>query len=125
MKREQGLTMTGFLTLSVVLIFTALFVFRLLPPYLEYFYVQKAVDGVAKELDLQTATPREVRSAFDRRAMIDNITTIRGEDLEIIKDGNNVALDANYSVKVPIIANVSACIDFEASSAKRRTVIIK
>ena len=121
MKQERGLTMTGFLTLSIVLIFTALLVFRLLPPDLEYFYVQKAVDGVAKDLDLQTATPREIRSAFDRRAMIDNITTIRGEDLELIKEGNNAALDASYSVKVPIIANVAACIDFQASSAKRRT----
>ncbi len=122
MKQERGLTMTGFLTLSVVLIFTALLVFRLLPPYLEYFYVQKAVDSIARDLDLQTATLREIRSAFDRRAMIDNITTIRGEDLELIKEGNYAVLDANYSVKVPIIANVAACIDFQASSAKRRTV---
>lgn len=121
MKKERGLTMTGFLALSVVLIFTALLVFRLLPPYLEYFYVQKAVDGVAKDLDLQTATPREIRSAFDRRALIDNITTIRGEDLELIKEGDTAVLDASYSVKVPIIANVAACIDFQASSAKRRT----
>ncbi len=121
MRQERGLTMTGFLTLSIVIIFTALLVFRLLPPYLEYFYVQKAVDGVAKDLDLQTATPREIRSAFDRRALIDNITTIKGEDLELIKEGDNAVLDASYSVKVPIIANVAACIDFQASSAKRRT----
>jgi len=112
--------MMGFLILSVVIIFTAFLVFRLLPPYLEFFYVQKAVDGVARDLDLQTATPRDIRGAFDRRALIDNITTITGEDLEIVKQGSDVVLDANYSVKVPIIANVAACIDFQASSAKRR-----
>ena len=114
--------MTGFLTLSIVLIFMALLVFRLLPPYLEYFYVQKAVDSISRDLDLQTATLREIRSAFDRRAMIDNITTIRGEDLELIKEGNNAVLDASYSVKVPIIANVAACIDFQATSAKRKSI---
>jgi len=122
MKQERGLTMTGFLTLSIVLIFMALLVFRLLPPYLEYFYVQKAVDSISRDLDLQTATLREIRSAFDRRAMIDNITTIRGEDLELIKEGNNAVLDASYSVKVPIIANVAACIDFQATSTKRKTI---
>ena len=122
MKQERGLTMTGFLTLSIVLIFMALLVFRLLPPYLEYFYVQKAVDSISRDLDLQTATLREIRSAFDRRAMIDNITTIRGEDLELIKEGNNAVLDASYSVKVPIIANVAACIDFQATSAKRKSI---
>ncbi|HXZ96832.1 MAG TPA: DUF4845 domain-containing protein [Burkholderiales bacterium] len=120
MKRERGLTMTGFLTLSIVLIFAAFLVFRLLPPYLEYFAVQKAVDGVARDLDLQTATSRDVRGAFDKHALIDNITTITGEDLEIVRQGDDVVVNANYSVKVPIIANVAACIDFQASSAKRR-----
>jgi len=52
--------------------------------------------------------------------MVDNITTIRGEDLELIKEGNDAVLDASYSVKVPIIANVAACIDFQATSAKRK-----
>lgn len=122
MRQERGLTMTGFLILSIILIFTALLVFRLLPPYLEYFYVQKSVDSIARDLDLQTATLREIRSAFDKRAMIDNITTIRGEDLELIKEGNNAVLDASYSVKVPIIGNVAACIDFQATSAKRKSM---
>jgi len=120
MWRERGLTMTGFLTLAVVLVFAAFLVFRLMPPFLEYFYVQKAVDAVASDLDLQTATPREVRGEFDKRALIDNITTITGEDLEIVRQGNDVVLNANYSVKVPIFGNVAACIDFQASSGKRR-----
>ncbi len=120
MKRERGLTMTGFLTWSVVIVLTAFIMFKLLPFYLEYFYVQKAVDGVAKDLDLQTATPKEVRSSFEKRAMIDNINAIRGEDLEIIKEGNSAVVNVSYSVKVPLVANIAACIDFQASTAKRR-----
>ena len=120
MKREQGITMSGFLTLAIVLIFAALLVFKLLPSYLEYFYVQKAVDAIAKELDLQTATPKEISSAFDRRAMIDNINAVRGTDLEIVKEGNQTAIIADYSVKIPLVANITVCIDFQASTAKRR-----
>lgn len=120
MKREQGITMSGFLTLVIVLIFAALLVFKLLPSYLEYFYVQKAVDAITKELDLQTATSKEIRSAFDKRAMIDNINAVRGEDLEIIREGNEAAIIADYSVKIPLVANITACIDFKASTAKRR-----
>jgi len=120
MKREQGITMSGFLTLTIVLIFTALLVFKVLPSYIEYFYVQKAVDAIAKELDLQTATAKEIRNAFDKRAMIDNINAVRGEDLEIVKEGNQSAIIADYSVKIPLVANITACIDFQASTAKRR-----
>jgi hypothetical protein len=120
MKREQGITMSGFLTLAIVLIFAALLVFKVLPSYIEYFYVQKAVDAIAKELDLQTAKPQEISSAFDKRAMVDNITAVTGKDLEIVKEGNQSTIIADYSVKIPLVANITACIDFEASSAKRR-----
>jgi Domain of unknown function (DUF4845) len=120
MKPERGLTFLGFLVLAVVLVFAALLVFKLLPPYLEYFYVQKAIDGVARDLDLDTATPSEIRGAFDKHALIDNITAVTGQDLDIVKQGDEVVLDADYPVKVPIIGNLSACMDFQASSAKRR-----
>ncbi|HWN30975.1 MAG TPA: DUF4845 domain-containing protein [Burkholderiales bacterium] len=120
MKREQGITMSGFLTLTIVLILAALLAFKVLPSYIEYFYVQKAVDAIAKELDLQTATSKEIRNLFDKRAIIDNITAVRGEDLEIVREGNESAIIADYSVKIPLVANITACIDFQASTAKRR-----
>ncbi len=39
--------------------------------------------------------------------------------LEINKDGNDLVLSASYSVKVPLVANVSLLIDFAPTSAAK------
>ena len=55
---------------------------------------------------------------FDRRAQIDNVNAVKGTDLEIAKQGDRFEITASYSVRVPLFANVSACLDFEATSGK-------
>ena len=120
MKRQQGLSMTGFLFLAIAAVFVALLGFKVLPAYLEYFSIERALRTMAHDLDLQTATPREIRSSFDKRATIDNITTIRGEDLEIDKEGSHAVVRASYAQKIPLFANISAYIEFEASTDKSK-----
>ena len=61
---------------------------------------------------------RAVENAFDRRAVVENITAISPKDLEITKDGDRVILSVEYSVKVPLVGNLSALMDFNASSDK-------
>jgi hypothetical protein len=66
-----------------------------------------------------TATDRRtVENAFDRRAVVENITAISAKDLEITKDGDKVVLSVDYSVKVPLVKNLNACMDFSVSSDK-------
>ena len=83
---------------------------------MEYYTIQKQIKIVANEV----ATPdrRTVESAFDRRANVENITAISAKDLEITKDGEKVILSAEYAVKVPLVGNLSAYMDFRASSDK-------
>jgi hypothetical protein len=119
MTRQNGFTIMGFLSWAIVGIFVALLGFKVLPVYLEYFSVQKALAGIARDLDLQTATPQEIRSAFTKHAMIDNINVISGNDLEIGKEGNDMVARATYSQKVPLVGNINVCIDFDTSTAKR------
>ena len=52
------------------------------------------------------------------RQTIENITSIGPEDIQITKDGGSLVLSAEYSVKVPLFGNLSACMDFNPSSAK-------
>jgi hypothetical protein len=63
-------------------------------------------------------TVRDIRVSFDKRNAIEDIHSIRAEDLEITKEGGEAIVTANWSVKVPMIYNVSACIDFTATTAK-------
>lgn len=116
MREQRGLTLTGFLVTAVILVFVALLVFKIGPAYMEFYTIQKQITIVANEVS--TPDRRAVENAFDRRADIENITAITGKDLEITKEGDGIVVSAEYSVKVPLVGNLSACMDFRASSAK-------
>jgi hypothetical protein len=43
---------------------------------------------------------------------------VKGEDLEVTKEGGETVLTAAWSVKVPMVANISTCLDFVVTTAK-------
>ena len=114
MRKQQGLTITGLLIVSAVLVFVAIIGFRLAPSYIEYFTIKRVVNDIAQEN--RDGSVKEVMSAFDRRAQIDDIRALRGRDLDVSKTGEGFEIRAEYSVLVPLFANVSAQIDFVAEN---------
>jgi hypothetical protein len=118
MGRQHGLTMTGFLVTAVILVIIALLGFQIAPAYMEYYAIQKQIRIVANEIQGTGIQRRPIENAFDRRANVENITAIQGKDIEITKDGDKIILNADYSVKVPLVKNLNACMDFSVSSDK-------
>lgn len=116
MRGQYGITMTGFLVTAVILILVALLGFKIGPAYMEYYTIKKQIKLVADEVTV--VDRRTIENAYDRRAAIENITAISPKDLEISKDGDKIVISVDYSVKVPLFGNLSACMDFSASSDK-------
>ena len=44
------------------------------------------------------------------------IEVVKADDIEVEKEGDQVTLRAAYSTKIKLFGNLSACIDFVASS---------
>jgi hypothetical protein len=63
-------------------------------------------------------TVRDIRYSFDKRNAIEGITSIRADDLEVTKEGGETVLSASWSVKIPLVTNISACVDFNVTTAK-------
>jgi hypothetical protein len=112
--KQRGLSMTTLLVSAVVIIFGAISGMKIAPAYMEYGKVKKAVSAVAMEG--RTATVADVRKGFDRRAQIDDINVIGGQDLEVSKEGNEVVVSFAYSKKVGLAGNVSLLIEFAGAS---------
>ena len=113
-RRQRGLSMATFLVIAVILVFAAIGGMMVGPAYLEYSKVKKAATAVAQEG--RSTTVLEVRKAFDRRAQIDDIDVISGQDLEVTKEGNEVVVSFAYTKKVRLFGNVSLLIEFAAAS---------
>ena len=117
MRTHRGLTLSGFLLWAIVVIAGLLLGFKLFPPYYEYYSVERTFNVLVKDDSLRTLGKRDVESAFVRRATIENITAVGPEDLVINREGGGWVIEAQYSVRVPLFANLSACMDFTPRSS--------
>ena len=118
MRRERGMGVIATLLTLVVAIFIAIVALKVVPAYLEYVAIKRALTKVAGGSEIATGSAQEIRGAFDKQATIDDIRSVRGQDLEIIQEGSTTVIRANYTQKVPLLANVSLLIDFSASTVK-------
>jgi hypothetical protein len=90
-KQQRGLTFLGLLVVGILLALTGVVLAQVVPTYIEYMAVQKAVNKASAG-----ETVAEVRGIFDKAATIDDIRSISGKDLEVGKEGNKVVVSFGY-----------------------------
>ncbi len=119
MNKQRGVTLTGLILVLVVLGMVGLLGIKLFDPYTQYFGIKKAFKALVQNPELKSGSPREVLNAYQRYAVIDNLTAIKEDQIEISKDGGRLVISATYEVKVPLFYNFSLVIDFAPSSASK------
>lgn len=118
MQKQKGVTLSGFMLWSIVVIVALLLGFKVGPSYLEYYAIVSQFKVIVNDPSVNTGVRREVEGSFVRRAVMENIRSIGPADLQIVKDGDRVVISAEYSVKVPLFGNMSACMNFYPRSGK-------
>jgi hypothetical protein len=114
----RGLGLIQLILLLGVIGFVGVMLAKLLPSYIDYFNVKKIFAGIEQSGEIK-GTVREIRQAFDRRNAIEDVKAIRSEDIEITKEGGETVLSAAWSARVPLVSNISACIDFAVTTSKQ------
>lgn len=116
MKRQRGVTFVGMIFIAALIILGAIIALKLVPAYIEYATVVQHLREIARSPEAR-GSPREIQTLFSKRAQIDNISAVTADDVEVTREGDSVVLTASYQTKVKLFGNLSACIDFEASSS--------
>jgi len=115
-KSQSGLSLIGVLLVGSMAAAVVLLGLRLVPVVSEYFGIKRALASVAGAANPQTATVPELRNAFSKRAIVDDISSITASDVDITKENGRIVMSVDYSRKVPLFSNVSLLIEFSASS---------
>ena len=116
MTNQKGVTFVGMIMIAAMIIFVVIIGIRLIPAYIEYATIVNHLREIARSSDARGASVRDIQTMFGKRAQIDDIKSVDARDVEVEKEGESVILRAVYSTKVSLMGNVSACIDFQASS---------
>jgi hypothetical protein len=111
------MTFIGLVFTIAAIVFVAVIGMKLTPAYLEFLSIKKAVTKIANEPTYSTMSKKDIVDEFNKSATIDDIRVINGNDLEIAKEeGGKPVVTAEYQTVVPLIANVSALLDFKTST---------
>jgi hypothetical protein len=114
---QRGLTITGFLFVAIIAVIAIMVGARTVPAYIEWYTVQKVMANT-----LQTSkegfTLYQFRRDFDLKAAADYIESVRGTDIEVSKEGNQLVATASWSRILHLVGNVSLLLEFEATATK-------
>ncbi len=114
--RQHGLTIIGFLLVAAVVVIFVVVGARTVPAYIEWYSVQKSLEKAMR--DVRDPTAVEVRRSFDRYLATDYITSVRASDVELTKDGNVVTASVAWTRILPLVANVSLYLEFDAKASR-------
>ena len=113
--RQRGISLVGLIVVLFVIVVLGIFSLKLIPAYMEFYKAQAAIEAIASDRS-KTSSVNEVRKAFDARATIDDISSVKAADLEITKDGADVVIGFSYRKEVPLFGNVGLFVDFIGNS---------
>jgi Domain of unknown function (DUF4845) len=119
MKKQAGVTFIGFVIVAAFLLSIVMAGIIVVPDYVEYFGVKKIIQHIGSEPNFADMTKTDIVTAFDKGAQAGYVTVVKGSDLQITKDpdGKQV-VTAEYQVVRHLAFNLSALMDFKASTGK-------
>lgn len=113
--RQTGVTLTGLIFVLVIVAVIAIFGMKIVPSAIEYNSIRK---GIVSAKAAGT-TPREIRAAFDRQAEVGYIESVKGKDLDIVKNGEDLDVSFAYQKKIPIFGPASLLLEYEGTTSKK------
>ncbi|MBK6403186.1 MAG: DUF4845 domain-containing protein [Rhodocyclaceae bacterium] len=114
---QRGMTLTGLIFAGLLIVLVAVVGMKVAPHVIDYGKIMAGIKAIAGDASMRSASVAEIRRAFDRRANIDQIDdVIRGTDIDVTKEGNELVLSFAYSRQIPLFGPVSLLIDFEGTS---------
>lgn len=116
MKRQRGVTLSGMIVGSFIAIVVLLLGFKIVPVYIEYFAIENQLKAMALDPKLKNPTRGQIASSWAARSAVDDLRSLQPEQIEAIREGDQMVFSGEYSVKVPLFKNVAACFDFKPSS---------
>ncbi len=116
-KRQEGMTFLGFIVVAAVALVLLLVGMKIVPDYMEFSSVKKTIKAVANDPNFNNMTKQEIRTSFEKRASINYITVVNGKDLTFSKGASGkTVVSVEYEVVKPLALNLSALMDFKAST---------
>lgn len=112
-RHQRGATFLGMVVILAILGSALYAGIRLVPVYLEYTKVARALEQVRDEVSSDDTSVQLIRNALERRWDVEDIESIGWKEVEIRKVSDGYEVEADYAVERPFAANVYLLTKFD------------
>jgi Tfp pilus assembly protein PilE len=109
---QRGVSLSGLIVVLIMLGALSVLAMKVVPSYFEYRSIKDAI-ARAKAAG---GTVVEMKSAFDKNADINNVSSVKGRDLVFSKDNGETDISFAYEKRIPLAGNVSLVIDYAGTT---------
>jgi hypothetical protein len=113
-RRQRGATFIGIVIILLILGSALYAGIRLVPVYLEYTKVVRALEQVRDEHgSMDKTNPQLIRKSLERRWDVEDISRIGWKEIDIRKVTDGYEIEANYDAEEPFVANLFLLVKFD------------
>lgn len=107
MKKQQGMTLVSWAAVLAIVGFVGSAVFKMLPHYLDYMSIDKAILSVETDAARSVDNVRDFYSMLNKNMQVNGIRDLRLEDaLTATQDGQQLLVHLNYERREPLVKNL-------------------
>lgn len=110
--KQEGITLIGLIIVLSIIGFLTLTTLKLFPVYMENLAVQKAMEAVETEPTLKSLTAGQMRSLFEKKLNVNQVTSVQAKDAKINRSVGEVTFKVEYEVRKDYIANIDLVMSF-------------
>jgi hypothetical protein len=117
-KAQRGLTILGFMLLAAVVVIFAMVGFRVIPSYIEYYSVKRALEDTMRSGNVDPNNPAAFRSELARRLQTSYVEDVKSTDATLRRLGNQVVAELAWERKLHMAGNAYILLEFEVASTR-------
>lgn len=120
-RKQQGVTLTSFLAILVVVGFTLFVGIKLLPMYQEFYAVKAAMKGVAEEPGSGNMDPARAQDMFFKRLDMSYSESVKPRDVKFERMAGGWKMKVSYEVRKPMMGNLDLVGRFDTEQELTRS----
>ncbi len=113
MKKQKGLTLISWLAIIAVVLFNAIIAMNVVPVYLNDHSVKEMMRSLESDSTVRGATPKKIKEIITKRLRINNIYSIKKENISIKKSKNDYLVTIEYEPRGRLVGSLDYIVSFK------------
>ena len=119
-RRQEGLTLIGFLIVLVMVLFFAYAGMRVIPMYLEYHALGNALSKLENDPAASSMTPQKIKTSIQNSLWASYANNnIKPEHIHVSKKSGGINVRVKYEVRKPFLGNIDIIGSFDKTAVLR------